>query len=162
MRPTTTRPAFLMPVTLDAADPDVSAMITHYGHREGGVTRAVHEMLSGACVAPDSDQRRLVIVVGANFGYYPLYAAMYGCRYGGAIHLLRSIRPSLRAVFGLCAQRPACWWSGALLVGVIDHADLWQRSLPPAMPSSSAPPPSRLDVLPVLSRPSLFSEPCLN
>lgn len=79
VRNTSTYPPFAMPLTEDKADPDVSAMVTHWGAREGGVTRAVHEVLNGRCIRRDGS-RALVAVVGASFGYYALYAAMFGCR----------------------------------------------------------------------------------
>lgn len=39
VRATTTPVPFLMAITSDSADPDVSAMLTHYGAMEGGITR---------------------------------------------------------------------------------------------------------------------------
>ena len=36
---------------------------------------------NGGCLRPD-DSRGLVLDVGANFGYYALYAAAHGCRCG--------------------------------------------------------------------------------
>ncbi|MEW5304387.1 MAG: hypothetical protein WDW36_006998 [Sanguina aurantia] len=79
VKETITLPSFTQPITNHANDPDVSAMLEHYGAMEGGVTRAVYEVLNGRCVKPDGE-RALVLNVGANFGYYALYAAMLGCR----------------------------------------------------------------------------------
>ncbi|KAL6745128.1 S-adenosyl-L-methionine-dependent methyltransferase [Haematococcus lacustris] len=76
-----TQPSFLQPITSAAADPDVSAMLEGYGAREGGITRAVAEALSGHCYDPrHGSGRRLVLEVGAAQGYYALYAARLGCR----------------------------------------------------------------------------------
>ena len=78
-RHTTTSPNFLMPITLHSLDPDVSAMVWHYGALEGGITRVVHEILSdGRCL--ESNKVRTVVDVGANLGYFSLYAAKYGCQ----------------------------------------------------------------------------------
>lgn len=41
-----------------------------------------HQLLAN-CVQPDGS-RRLVVDVGANFGYYTLMAASLGCRWAGA------------------------------------------------------------------------------
>ncbi|GFR47994.1 hypothetical protein Agub_g9818, partial [Astrephomene gubernaculifera] len=48
-RTTTPRP-FRAAITHHSADPDVSAMIWHYGAMEGGVTRIVNAVLDGQCV----------------------------------------------------------------------------------------------------------------
>lgn len=45
-----------------------------------------HKALEGRCVRPDGS-RALVLDVGANFGWFSLYAAKLGCRCG-AVHLL--------------------------------------------------------------------------
>lgn len=75
VRNTTTSPSFLMPITKHDMDPDVSAMVWHYGALEGGITRVFHEILNGRCT-----ESKTVLDVGANFGYFTLYAARYGCR----------------------------------------------------------------------------------
>ena len=41
-----------------------------------------YEVLKDRCVKPDG-KRGLVVDVGANFGYFTLYAAKMGCRCGG-------------------------------------------------------------------------------
>jgi len=79
VRRTSTQPSFLMAITRREVDPDVSSMIENYGAMEGGVTRVAHEILHGRCRLPQQ-HRALVLDVGANFGYFALYAAMYGCR----------------------------------------------------------------------------------
>ncbi|GAX82272.1 hypothetical protein CEUSTIGMA_g9701.t1 [Chlamydomonas eustigma] len=77
---TTTQPSYFQPITNKEKDPDVSAMLENYGALEGGVTRVVHEILGdGQCHRKDGS-RGLVLDVGANFGYFTLMAAMYGCR----------------------------------------------------------------------------------
>lgn len=39
----------------------------------------LHHALTGAC-GPVDGRRRVVLDVGANFGYYTVQAAKYGCR----------------------------------------------------------------------------------
>ncbi|GIL74023.1 hypothetical protein Vretimale_5047 [Volvox reticuliferus] len=82
VRRTSTPKPFLAAITHHTADPDVSAMLWHYGAMEGGVTRVMHFALNGGCDgnAGDGARRRLVLDVGANFGYYTVQAALYGCR----------------------------------------------------------------------------------
>ncbi|EFJ49709.1 hypothetical protein VOLCADRAFT_89700 [Volvox carteri f. nagariensis] len=85
VRRTTTPLPFLAAIVHHTSDPDVSAMLWHYGAMEGGVTRVLHTVLDGQCEVDDGAQgggrrRRLVLDVGANFGYYTVQAALYGCR----------------------------------------------------------------------------------
>ncbi|KAG2485238.1 hypothetical protein HYH03_016024 [Edaphochlamys debaryana] len=78
VRTTDTPRPFLAAITHHQADPDVSAMLWHYGAMEGGVTRVLHWMLEGQC-EPPKGRRRTVLDVGANFGYYTIQSALYGC-----------------------------------------------------------------------------------
>ncbi|GLC34958.1 hypothetical protein PLESTB_001183000 [Pleodorina starrii] len=92
VRLTSTPRPFRAAITHHKTDPDVSAMLWHYGAMEGGVTRVLHHILDGQCEpgsggaggaaaadAAGSGRRRLVLDVGANFGYYTVQAALYGC-----------------------------------------------------------------------------------
>lgn len=40
-----------------------------------------HDVLKGKCEDKKSGARKLVVDVGANFGYFTTYAAKMGCRY---------------------------------------------------------------------------------
>eukprot|EP00798_Chlamydomonas_sp_ICE-L_P025661 gene25661-11326_t len=76
---TDTHPEYLMTITQWEIDPDVSAMVEKYGALEGGVTRVMYEILEGRCTTPGG-QPAVVLDVGANLGYFALYAAKMGCR----------------------------------------------------------------------------------
>ncbi|KXZ53120.1 hypothetical protein GPECTOR_7g1011 [Gonium pectorale] len=80
VRRTATPRPFLAAIAHHKADPDVSAMLWHYGAMEGGVTRIMHQVLDGQCDPGGGQRRRLVVDVGASFGYYTVQAALYGCR----------------------------------------------------------------------------------
>ncbi len=45
-----------------------------------GITKIFETILKNECVDPSTGRRRLVLDVGANFGYFTVYAAMMGCR----------------------------------------------------------------------------------
>jgi len=72
---TRTQPAFLMPYTTGRADFDVSAHMERHRAVEP-LYNVYWRRLTEACCADNG----LVIDVGANFGYYSLYAASLGCR----------------------------------------------------------------------------------
>ncbi|KAG2430582.1 hypothetical protein HXX76_010100 [Chlamydomonas incerta] len=80
-RQTATPKSFLAAITYHKADPDVSAMLHHYGAMEGGINRILHHVLDGQCEAAERAGRRAAMLdVGASFGYYTVQAALYGCR----------------------------------------------------------------------------------
>ena len=89
-----------MPYTNWTVDDDVSKFMHHLGFIEKGITQVSETfamrhprmptepmvlpqifsaLLNGSCVRPDGS-RALVLDVGANFGYFSLYAAKLGCR----------------------------------------------------------------------------------
>ncbi|GAX81075.1 hypothetical protein CEUSTIGMA_g8510.t1 [Chlamydomonas eustigma] len=78
-RPTRTHPSFMFAYTSDQSDQDVSASMRVQGLVEGGIGKVFQDVLSGRCIGPDG-KRKLVLDVGANFGYWTVYAAMHGCR----------------------------------------------------------------------------------
>jgi hypothetical protein len=45
-----------------------------------GITKIFQTVLKNECVDKNTGRRRLVLDVGANFGYFTVYAAMMGCR----------------------------------------------------------------------------------
>lgn len=49
-------------------------------HRVCIINCCRHNLLKDECFALDGDSRRLVVDVGANFGWYSLLAASMGCR----------------------------------------------------------------------------------
>ena len=62
-------------------DVDVSGQMSVNRNVETGLSQIWWTVLrNGGCLRPD-DSRGLVLDVGANFGYYALYAAAHGCRY---------------------------------------------------------------------------------
>ncbi|KAK9842464.1 hypothetical protein WJX81_001323 [Elliptochloris bilobata] len=81
---TKTVPSFIMPFTNPKHDVDVSGQMHSNGQVELGITQIWYTRLKEACAAkPDAAGKRpprLVADVGANFGYYSLYAATMGCR----------------------------------------------------------------------------------
>mmetsp|Transcript_5374 Transcript_5374/g.11801 ORF Transcript_5374/g.11801 Transcript_5374/m.11801 type:complete len:538 (+) Transcript_5374:196-1809(+) len=78
-RPTDTTPSFIFPYTDWKKDTDVSQYMHHYGKVEGGIGRVFRSILEDRCIRSDG-RRGLVLDVGANFGYFSLYAAAMGCR----------------------------------------------------------------------------------
>eukprot|EP00195_Chlamydomonas_chlamydogama_P011405 CAMPEP_0202902672 /NCGR_PEP_ID=MMETSP1392-20130828/16989_1 /ASSEMBLY_ACC=CAM_ASM_000868 /TAXON_ID=225041 /ORGANISM="Chlamydomonas chlamydogama, Strain SAG 11-48b" /LENGTH=567 /DNA_ID=CAMNT_0049589473 /DNA_START=195 /DNA_END=1898 /DNA_ORIENTATION=+ len=76
---TKTVPSYLMPYTDPKKDLDVSDMVDRLGLIEAGITQIFHQVLKDRCVSPDGS-RALVVDIGANFGYFTLYAASMGCR----------------------------------------------------------------------------------
>ena len=61
-------------------DVDVSGQMSVNRNVETGLSQIWWTVLrNGGCLRPD-DSRGLVLDVGANFGYYALYAASLGCR----------------------------------------------------------------------------------
>lgn len=78
---TTSVPSFQMAYTDYAKDVDVSAQVEYNGVVEIGLTQMVFLALKDHCIQPNG-KRALVLDVGANFGWYSIYAAMLGCRYG--------------------------------------------------------------------------------
>ncbi|KAK9906760.1 hypothetical protein WJX75_007525 [Coccomyxa subellipsoidea] len=99
---TRTVPPFLMPYTNPKQDVDVSGQMHINGNIEIGLTQVWHTRLNGSClekgdgllgsrkpgqpgkgaerIGSGKAGRRLVVDIGANFGYYSLYAAAHGCR----------------------------------------------------------------------------------
>jgi predicted RNA methylase len=62
-------------------DTDVSTQLYHESLVEAGFTGVWHKVLREACgKAGAGGQPPLVLDVGANFGYYSLFAAAMGCR----------------------------------------------------------------------------------
>ncbi|KAG2446579.1 hypothetical protein HYH02_008565 [Chlamydomonas schloesseri] len=81
VRRTDTPKSFLAAITYHKADPDVSAMLHHYGAMEGGINRILHHVLDGQCEGTVRAGRRAAVLdIGASFGYYTVQAALYGCR----------------------------------------------------------------------------------
>lgn len=74
-----------MAYTNPAVDIDVSKQMEAVGWVEAGLTQLWGHMLQtgqpAACMQQDGS-RSLVLDVGGNFGWYTLYAASLGCRYG--------------------------------------------------------------------------------
>ena len=68
-----------------AKDVDVSAQMEYGAVVEIGLTQMWYLALRDKCVQPGG-KRALVLDVGANFGWYSIYAAMLGCRY--ALHII--------------------------------------------------------------------------
>ncbi|EFN60043.1 hypothetical protein CHLNCDRAFT_133271 [Chlorella variabilis] len=79
VRQTVTPRPFFIAYTDPQKDVDVSAYIHNHALFEHGFTWIWHNLLKGECIDQE-DQRRLVVDVGANFGYYSLLAASMGCR----------------------------------------------------------------------------------
>lgn len=77
---TSSVPSFQMAYTDWVKDVDVSAQMEYGGMVEVGLTQMWYLALKDHCVQPDG-QRALVLDVGANFGWYSIYAAKLGCRY---------------------------------------------------------------------------------
>lgn len=77
---TTSVPSFQMAYTDYVKDVDVSAQMEHNGVVEIGLTQMWFLALKDHCIQPDG-KRALVLDVGANFGWYSIYAAKLGCRY---------------------------------------------------------------------------------
>ncbi|CAL8462169.1 g1700 [Coccomyxa elongata] len=98
---TRTVPSFLMPYTNPKQDVDVSGQMHINGNIELGLTQVWYTRLKGRCsedegISPGASPgqpakgvergrsgdtgKRLVVDIGANFGYYSLYAAAHGCR----------------------------------------------------------------------------------
>eukprot|EP00798_Chlamydomonas_sp_ICE-L_P016730 gene16730-22999_t len=73
-RKTETRPSFIAAHAHPEVDLDVS---NHLG-RDGMIESDIY-ISDGNCIRPDGS-RALVLDVGANFGYFSLYAAKMGCR----------------------------------------------------------------------------------
>ncbi|PRW60388.1 A disintegrin and metallo ase with thrombospondin motifs 12 [Chlorella sorokiniana] len=71
--------AYFMAFTDGQKDVDVSAHMWANRIFEPMYTYAWHTLLSAGCRGPGGE-RRLVVDVGANFGYYSLLAASMGCR----------------------------------------------------------------------------------
>ncbi|EIE24267.1 hypothetical protein COCSUDRAFT_65824 [Coccomyxa subellipsoidea C-169] len=96
VKQTRTVPPFLMPYTNPKQDVDVSGQMHINGNIELGLTQVWYTRLNGQCVEKGGGSghpgkgaersvsgragRRLVVDIGANFGYYSLYAAAHGCR----------------------------------------------------------------------------------
>lgn len=76
---TTTVPSFQMAYADPAKDVDVSAQMEYGAVVEIGLTQMWYLALRDKCVQPGG-KRALVLDVGANFGWYSIYAAMLGCR----------------------------------------------------------------------------------
>ena len=79
MKNTTTVPSFKMAYTDPKKDVDVSGQMEHGGVVELGLTQMWYQALRGSCIKPDGSPA-LVVDVGANFGWYSVYAATLGCR----------------------------------------------------------------------------------
>ncbi|GLI68297.1 hypothetical protein VaNZ11_012658 [Volvox africanus] len=87
-RRVTFEPRFLFAYTDPAVDLDVSEQIERAGCMELGIVQVFRHVLSERCapfkVQTASSEAQgsppLVVDVGANFGYFALYAAMLGCR----------------------------------------------------------------------------------
>jgi len=79
-RRTVTRPQMQMVYTDPRNDLDVSAAIDRDLMLESGITAVFRAVLKDKCVDPATGKRRLVLDVGANFGYFSAYAARLGCR----------------------------------------------------------------------------------
>ena len=77
---TTSVPSFQMAYTDYVKDVDVSAQMEYNGVVEIGLTQMWFLALKDHCIQPDG-KRALVLDVGANFGWYSIYAAKLGCRY---------------------------------------------------------------------------------
>lgn len=76
---TSSVPSFQMAYTDPAKDVDVSAQMEYGAVVEIGLTQMWYLALRDKCIQPGG-QRALVLDVGANFGWYSIYAAMLGCR----------------------------------------------------------------------------------
>ena len=76
---TVTLPPFIMGHAHPALDDDVSAYVDRTGILEGGITHIFREVLHKQCVDKDG-KRALVLDIGANFGFFSVYAALLGCR----------------------------------------------------------------------------------
>lgn len=71
----------IMAFTDPKQDTDVSIQLYHESLVEAGFTGVWHKVLREACgKAGAGGQPPLVLDVGANFGYYSLFAAAMGCR----------------------------------------------------------------------------------
>lgn len=81
-------PSFQMAYTDPAKDVDVSAQMEYGGIVEMGLTQMWSLALKDHCIRHDG-KRALVLDVGANFGWYSMYAAKLGCRY--ALHGLEAL-----------------------------------------------------------------------
>ena len=93
VRPTLTDPSFLQPYTNWSMDTDVSKFMHQVSLIEKGITQIFRDVLRGSCIRSDGS-RALVLDVGANFGYYSLYAAKLGCRQVGTQCLpIRALYP---------------------------------------------------------------------
>lgn len=79
VKETTSVPSFQMAYTDPAKDVDVSAQMEYGGIVEMGLTQMWSLALKDHCIRHDG-KRALVLDVGANFGWYSMYAAMLGCR----------------------------------------------------------------------------------
>ena len=89
-------PSFHMAYTDPAKDVDVSAQMEYGGVVETGLTQMWFLALKDHCIQQDG-KRALVLDVGANFGWYSMYAAKLGCR--SALHGVKTLI-SLRVVEG--------------------------------------------------------------
>lgn len=76
---TLTLPPFIMAHTHPAMDLDVSDAIDRAGLVEGGITQIFREALHKRCIDGEG-KRALVLDIGANFGYFSVFAALLGCR----------------------------------------------------------------------------------
>ncbi|GAX77863.1 hypothetical protein CEUSTIGMA_g5305.t1 [Chlamydomonas eustigma] len=79
VRKTKTPTAFKMAYANPSLDLDVSEVMERAGMVEGGITQIFHEVLKDQCILPNG-KRALVLDVGANFGYFSVLSALYGCR----------------------------------------------------------------------------------
>ncbi|KAL3144968.1 hypothetical protein ABBQ32_003472 [Trebouxia sp. C0010 RCD-2024] len=79
VKETTSVPSFQMAYTDPAKDVDVSAQMEYGGIVEMGLTQMWSLALKDHCIRHDG-KRALVLDVGANFGWYSMYAAKLGCR----------------------------------------------------------------------------------
>lgn len=102
VRPTLTDPSFLQPYTNWSVDTDVSKFMHIVSLIEKGITQIFRDVLRGSCVRSDGS-RALVLDVGANFGYYSLYAAKMGCRQVRAMYWRAAGTHSFSCCFTLSA-----------------------------------------------------------
>lgn len=75
-------PSFQMAYSDPSKDVDVSAQMEYGGVVEMGLTQMWLLALKDHCIQRGG-KRALVLDVGANFGWYSMYAAKLGCRYAG-------------------------------------------------------------------------------